>query len=222
MRRPSPYNPEPEESEPTLLERVRAAASSLIARLRGEQSQQAMPMSNYRGQPAPVVPYHERRQQVRSRRRQSAPTTLVVVLVALVLIVLLFYLLSWALGGLFSAGARGSPATAANSAVTATVGTPGVIPTAASLPPAAPGGTLPSPSPSPGGGRLPPGPGTPDTNSGERTYIVKPGDFPGLIAREFNVPVDALMRANNITDARTLKPGDKLIIPAPPTPSPAP
>lgn len=220
MRRPSPYDPEPEESEPTLLERVRAAAASLVARLQGEQSQQATPMSNYRGQPAPVVPYHERRHQSRSRRRQSAPTTLVVVLVALILIVLLFYLLSWALGGLFSAGSRGSSAPAADSTGTATLGTPGPIPTAASLPPAAPGGTLPSPSPSPGG-RLPPGPGTPDTNSGERTYIVKPGDFPGLIAREFNVPVDVLMKANNISDPRSIKPGDKLVIPAQPTPSPA-
>jgi LysM repeat protein len=219
MRRPSSYDPEPEESEPTFLERVRAAAASLVDRLQGEHSQQAMPMSNYRGQPAPVVPYHERQQQFRSRRRQSAPTTLVVVLVALVLIVLLFYLLSWALGGLFSAGGRGPATPAANSAAVDTVGTPGVIPTAASLPPAAPGGTQPSPSPSPGG-RLAPGPGTPDANSGERTYIVKPGDFPGLIAREFNVPVDALLKANNISDPRSLKPGDKLVIPTPPVPTP--
>jgi LysM repeat protein len=42
-----------------------------------------------------------------------------------------------------------------------------------------------------------------------------------LIAREFNVPVDALMRANNISDPRSIKPGDKLIIPAQPTPTPA-
>ncbi|MBQ7207349.1 MAG: LysM peptidoglycan-binding domain-containing protein [Lentisphaeria bacterium] len=48
------------------------------------------------------------------------------------------------------------------------------------------------------------------------TYVVKPGDNPGKIARRFNVSVQALLDANNMTakDAKKLYVGRKLVIPA--------
>ena len=48
------------------------------------------------------------------------------------------------------------------------------------------------------------------------TYIVKPGDYPGKIARKFRISVDELFAANKMTmkDAKSLQIGRKLNIPA--------
>jgi tetratricopeptide (TPR) repeat protein len=48
-----------------------------------------------------------------------------------------------------------------------------------------------------------------------RTHIVKAGENPNVIARKYGVKVDALMAANPRLDARRLKPGQAMIIPAP-------
>jgi len=48
-----------------------------------------------------------------------------------------------------------------------------------------------------------------------RTHIVKAGENPNVIARKYGVKVDALMAANPRLDARRLKPGQALTIPAP-------
>lgn len=65
---------------------------------------------------------------------------------------------------------------------------------------------LPSPSPSPA-------PSPPEV----RVYVVKQGDNPASIAREFRVTVEALMAANNIDDPRSLQVGQTLRIPPPGT-----
>ena len=83
------------------------------------------------------------------------------------------------------------------------------------VPFAATGGT-PSTTSQPG-----PGPGTAAPGApGGRTYTVKEGDTPSTIARQFNVSTEALMRANNISDARSLRIGQTLTIPAESTPTP--
>ncbi len=46
-----------------------------------------------------------------------------------------------------------------------------------------------------------------------RSYVVEPGDTLSVIARQFNVSVDALSQANGITDVNAIKPGQELIIP---------
>ncbi len=52
-------------------------------------------------------------------------------------------------------------------------------------------------------------------------YIVQAGDNPGSIAAKFGITAQALMAANGITDPRTLRTGQRLIIPLPlPTPTP--
>jgi LysM repeat protein len=50
-----------------------------------------------------------------------------------------------------------------------------------------------------------------------RTYTVQPGDIPVAIANQFGISVDALLAANGLTrdDARSLRSGQVLIIPAP-------
>jgi LysM repeat protein len=49
----------------------------------------------------------------------------------------------------------------------------------------------------------------------ETTYVVKQGDTPVAIAQQHHVSVDALLRANNITDPRSLQVGQTLRIPSP-------
>lgn len=44
-------------------------------------------------------------------------------------------------------------------------------------------------------------------------YIIQPGDSLSAIASRFNVSLDALLAANNITDANTISAGDRLVIP---------
>jgi LysM domain len=76
---------------------------------------------------------------------------------------------------------------------------PTPAPTVAEAPAVAPA-VVPSPSPAPE----------------ERTYVVKKGDTPVAIARQFGVSVDELLKANNITDPRSLQVGQTLKVPTPP------
>lgn len=48
--------------------------------------------------------------------------------------------------------------------------------------------------------------------SEEGTHIVRPGETPGKIAKQYNLSTQALMEINNITDPRKLRVGTKLII----------
>lgn len=50
--------------------------------------------------------------------------------------------------------------------------------------------------------------------AGKRTYVVKKGDSVWLIAKKYGVSSDALIKANNIKNAKSLKVGQKLSIPA--------
>lgn len=47
------------------------------------------------------------------------------------------------------------------------------------------------------------------------TYEVQPGDTLSVIAERFGVSIEAISRANNITDVDEIKPGQELVIPAP-------
>lgn len=210
--------PAPEQNEEGPLERLMAAVARLFPS-RGSR-QQAQPLSSYRGPSGPIVPYHERRQQLgRGRHRDQRPYAVILVVVLLVLAVgLVVYGLAWALGSLsIGGGGRATSTTGTQSVAVASGGTP----TVSALPTAAPGGS--SPSPSPGtGAPAPPGPATPApaATPEPRTYVVRPGDTPGSIAQQFNVSPEALVRANNITDPRTLRIGQTLVIPPPSTPTP--
>jgi len=66
------------------------------------------------------------------------------------------------------------------------------------------GGGAPTPPPAPAG--------TPEMLGGA-THTVVPGETPGGIARRYGVTVDALLRANNISDPRRLQVGQVLVIP---------
>jgi LysM repeat protein len=211
--------------------RLRAAVAGLFA---GGGRQQAMPLDRARGQVGPVVPYHERRQQLSRSRRQHSSYALVFIVVLLVLVVGIFNGLNWALSGAFSPGGARPTATVQ----VQPPGAPVVAPTSVSpgvvLPTPAPGGSSPSPSPLPGVAPAPgapptaPGPAQPAPGAGTpapgaaRSYTVKAGDTPGGIARQFNVSVEALMRANNISDPTKLGVGQTLTIPPESTPTPAP
>lgn len=50
------------------------------------------------------------------------------------------------------------------------------------------------------------------TNGQIVIYTVKPGDTPFAIAKAFDITVNTLLWANDISNARAIKPGDKLII----------
>lgn len=60
-----------------------------------------------------------------------------------------------------------------------------------------------------------PGAEPPKPPPGGRTYIVQPGDTLYTIAERFNVPLDALIRLNNIPRPDLIYPGQRLLIPAP-------
>jgi hypothetical protein len=229
MRRSRSMGPDPDQDDDNTLGRLRARISRLLGGIGGDKSQQALPLSRYHGQSGPVVPYHERREQLfRSRRRQHSSYALVFIVILLVLVVLIFYGLNWALSGLsLGGGSRPTPTAAARGP--APLASPASPEPMAVLPTAAPGGTAPSPSPLPGA-PPPPGaaPGPPGAAPGatsstpERTYVVKPGDTLNQIARQFNVSSDALMRANNITNPAALRAGATLVIPPEATPTPPP
>ena len=56
---------------------------------------------------------------------------------------------------------------------------------------------------------------TPKAESAKKTYAVVKGDTPVSIAKKFKITPDQLLAANDIEDARKLKIGQKLVIPAP-------
>ena len=216
MRRSSRLRPERSHGDESLFERIRAAAASLFERLGGEPPRQALPLDRARGQLGPVVPYHERRQQLRRyRARRDSSYALVFIVILLVLVIGIFYGLSWALSGL-SPGARATP-TVAVPVVPAT--TPSPSPPA--LPTAGLGQPAPSPSPQPSGSEAGPAgapaqAGSSPTPSARRTYVVQRGDSPASVAAQFGITAAQLMQANGITDARSLQIGQRLVIPDPP------
>jgi LysM repeat protein len=60
-----------------------------------------------------------------------------------------------------------------------------------------------------------PGVEPPKPPPGGKVYIVRPGDTLYSIAEKFNVPLDALIRLNNIPRPDLIYPGQRLLIPAP-------
>ena len=56
---------------------------------------------------------------------------------------------------------------------------------------------------------------TPKAESSKKTYVVVKGDTPVSIAKKFKITSAQLLAANDIEDARKLKIGQKLLIPAP-------
>jgi LysM repeat protein len=51
-------------------------------------------------------------------------------------------------------------------------------------------------------------------NAGKnRTYVIKKGDTPGAVAKRFHVPLDELLRYNNLTKSSSFRIGEKLQIP---------
>lgn len=73
-------------------------------------------------------------------------------------------------------------------------------------PTAAPAVAIPSPAPS-----VAP---SPSPVADFQTYVVKSGDTPVAIAQQFHIKVDDLLKANNITDPRSLQVGQTLRIPS--------
>jgi len=76
------------------------------------------------------------------------------------------------------------------------------------------------PGPSAATGAAPANPGNPDRSpvtprATLRTHIVKAGENPNTIARKYGVKVEALMAANPGVDARRLRVGQAVTIPAP-------
>jgi len=56
---------------------------------------------------------------------------------------------------------------------------------------------------------------TPKVEPAKKTYVVAKGDTPVSIAKKFKITSAQLVAANDIEDARKLKIGQKLVIPAP-------
>jgi hypothetical protein len=73
--------------------------------------------------------------------------------------------------------------------------------------------TIPTPSPIPSPSVI--AVASPSPTPRTEVYVVRPGDNPASIADQFNVSLDALMQANNITDPRSLQVGQRLTIPPP-------
>jgi tetratricopeptide (TPR) repeat protein len=57
--------------------------------------------------------------------------------------------------------------------------------------------------------------GSPSTSTSIRTHIIQAGETPTLIARKYGLKVQSLMAANPRMDARRLRPGQTLALPAP-------
>lgn len=105
-------------------------------------------------------------------------------------------------------------------AATATPGSNQAVAEPTSPPPASSPTSLPAAT-------APPDPSAtaaPEPTAGPVVYTVQHGDTLYAIARRFNVPVDALLRANTIYNPNLLYSGQQLTIPgyAPPTPTPPP
>jgi hypothetical protein len=75
-------------------------------------------------------------------------------------------------------------------------------------PTAAPAVVVPTPAP-------PVAAPSPSPVSDFQTYVVKSGDTPVAIAQQFHIKVNDLLKANNITDPRSLQVGQTLRIPSP-------
>ena len=71
----------------------------------------------------------------------------------------------------------------------------------------------PTPTPLPVASPTPPP--APSPTPVEQVYVVKAGDSPASIARQFNVKTEDLMAANNIADPQRLQVGQTLKIPTP-------
>jgi LysM repeat protein len=56
---------------------------------------------------------------------------------------------------------------------------------------------------------------TPKADTSKKTYVVAKGDTPVSIAKKFKITSAQLLAVNDIEDARKLKIGQKLVIPAP-------
>ncbi len=99
--------------------------------------------------------------------------------------------------------------------------TPGNTPTAIPAPSAtnAPAQSIPAAGPAPSHVEqttaAAPGVKAPPPAPAPRTYVVKSGDNPSTIARKYGLTLSALMAANPGLDARRLKIGQVLTIPAP-------
>jgi peptidoglycan endopeptidase LytF len=57
----------------------------------------------------------------------------------------------------------------------------------------------------------------PVTENGQQFHIVDIGETPAVIAKHYGIKVDDLLKANNISDARRIFVGQKLVIPVPAT-----
>jgi len=108
----------------------------------------------------------------------------------------------------------------------ASVWTSGQAPTAAATATSTISYTLPTPRPS-GAPVLTPTPDAPHYQSGgerdQQTYVVQSGDMLSAIAERFSVSVEAITKANHITNPDSLEVGQTLIIPVvtPEAPGPA-
>lgn len=172
-----------------------------------------MPTSQYR--PAPVERWSQRRQlghysrPVRRGGDHNATTFVIVTIVILLGLGVFYAVASWINGG---SGRNATPTPAP------TVTAPAASPVA---PPAASPAALPSPQGvvlgTPGTVVIQGASPTPEPPPGaRRTHRVAQGDTLARIAQQYGTSVDAIMRANNITDrARILRVGEELVIPAP-------
>jgi len=61
---------------------------------------------------------------------------------------------------------------------------------------------------------------TPQPTAGSKVYVVKPGETLFRIALNLGVTLDALKKANNISDPTEIYAGQKLVVPSTPAPSP--
>ena len=75
------------------------------------------------------------------------------------------------------------------------------------------GGTLPAAEPAMGASAV---------SNGQTVHVVNIGEYPATIAKKYGVKVEDLLKANNITDARKVRAGAKLVIPVAATPVAAP
>jgi LysM repeat protein len=105
--------------------------------------------------------------------------------------------------------ASGAPSPSASpvASAVASAAAPSVAPSPspAASPDASPTPALASATPAPSA--------TPVPSASQRTYKVKSGDTIASIAAKFNTTVKAIVKANNITDPRTIHVGQVLVIP---------
>ncbi len=128
------------------------------------------------------------------------------VLVALMLVAFVVLAIAKTGGSLGGSSTPGTPAPTVSAAASAVVAasataTPTPLPSVEATPSARPSASAPPPSP------------TPSPSASPRTYKVRSGDTLAAIAAKFHSTVKAIVAANNITDPRTIHPGQVLVIP---------